>query len=75
MLHIKVTSSLAHAMPQQGDGSSVIFPHELTRGGKPIATEVLVDCNRLCVVHVVDGVDVRWDYFIRCNEAFYLHAE
>ena len=48
-------SSLVHAMPQQGDGSSVMLSHELTQGGKPIATEVLVDCNCPCVVHVVDG--------------------
>ena len=52
-----------------------MLSHELTRGRKPIATEVLVDCNRLCVVHIMDGMDIRWEYFVRGNEALYLHAE
>jgi hypothetical protein len=64
-----------HAMPQQGYGSSVMFPHELTRGGKAIPADILVNRNRLSVVHVVSGMYVRWDYFVLCNEAPYLHAE
>ena len=75
MLNGEVGASFLHSYPKECYGTAMRFAHQGLCCGEPVKAQVIVDGDSLRVIHVMEGVDVSGDYFVRGYKAFQLHTE